>query len=142
MLINGPTNDGNGALDFSSYDITGGLLIAAGSSGMAEVPDGTDEQTVISVTFSSSQSAGTLVSIVGTGGLAFMPLKELASLIVSYSHFKIGEAYAVTSGGTVIGAGGDGLYLSAAENGTQLYTFTMSAASFVGAQSSGRGSRN
>ncbi len=72
VLVNGPTNNGNGALDFSSYDISGGLLIAAGSSGMAQAPDGTEEQPVISVVFSQVQSAGTLVSIVGTGGLAFV----------------------------------------------------------------------
>ncbi len=60
---------------------------------------------------------------------------------MSYERFKLGEAYEVTTGGTVIGIGEDGLYLSAAENGTQLYTFTMDVLSSVGAQMSGRGNR-
>ena len=139
VLISGPTNDGNGALDFSSYDISGGLLIAAGSSQMAQSPQGTSEQPVVSIFFSSTQSAGTLVSIVGTGGLGFEPLKDFASLIVSYERFKMGEAYSVTTGGTVIGTGGDGLFKSAAENGTQLYTFTMSVSSSVGASTPAHG---
>ncbi|RYD04943.1 hypothetical protein N752_12205 [Desulforamulus aquiferis] len=36
VLVNGPTNNGNGPLDHDRMaEITGGTLVAAGSSGMA-----------------------------------------------------------------------------------------------------------
>ena len=35
VIINGPTSNGNGALDHVSFKITGGFLLAVGSSGMA-----------------------------------------------------------------------------------------------------------
>jgi len=38
VIIHGPTSNMNGALDHASFKITGGLLVAAGSSGMAQAP--------------------------------------------------------------------------------------------------------
>jgi hypothetical protein len=37
VLVNGPTNSANGALDFSSFNMKGGTIVAAGSSGMSRV---------------------------------------------------------------------------------------------------------
>ena len=39
VLVNGPTNNGNGSLDYDeTFDISGGTLVAAGSAGMAQMP--------------------------------------------------------------------------------------------------------
>ena len=39
VTVNGPVNGGNGAIDFAgTFDISGGTLLAIGSSGMAECP--------------------------------------------------------------------------------------------------------
>jgi len=39
MVVNGPTNSANGALDYmGTRNISGGYFIAAGSSGMAQAP--------------------------------------------------------------------------------------------------------
>ena len=42
VIVNGPTNDGNGPLDYlGTFNISGGLLVAVGSSGMAQAPSAT-----------------------------------------------------------------------------------------------------
>ena len=42
VIANGPTNDGNGPLDYlGTFNISGGFLVAVGSSGMAQVPSAT-----------------------------------------------------------------------------------------------------
>ena len=39
MVVNGPTNDGNGALDVNgTFEVSGGTLLATGSSGMMVAP--------------------------------------------------------------------------------------------------------
>jgi hypothetical protein len=44
VIVNGPIDNGNGALDFSTYKMTGGFLIAVGSSGMAQALTSTSTQ--------------------------------------------------------------------------------------------------
>ncbi len=45
VLVNGPTNDGNGSLDYDgTFDISGGILVATGSSGMAQMPSDSSSQ--------------------------------------------------------------------------------------------------
>ena len=44
VIVNGPTNDGNGPLDYpGTFNISGGFLVAVGSSGMAQAPSATQE---------------------------------------------------------------------------------------------------
>ncbi len=50
VIVNGPENGGNGALDYDGkFDVTGGLLIAAGSSGMAQSPSESSTQNIFSI---------------------------------------------------------------------------------------------
>ena len=50
VIVNGPQDNGNGALDYdSTFNINGGLLIAAGSSGMAQNPSTSSTQNSINV---------------------------------------------------------------------------------------------
>ena len=68
-VVNGPTNDGNGVIDYMGlFSISGGILIAAGGSGMAQSPDGNSTQAVLLVYFDSTISAGTPVSLVNASG--------------------------------------------------------------------------
>lgn len=66
ILVCGPTGNGNGALDYDgSCEITGGILVAAGSSGMAEAPGSSSSQCSLMVTYSSTQPAGTPLALHG-----------------------------------------------------------------------------
>ncbi|MDF3005912.1 MAG: hypothetical protein K0S22_2384 [Oscillospiraceae bacterium] len=102
VIINGPTNNGNAAFDYDgSSTITGGTLIAAGSSGMAQAPDGSSTQPVLSVTFSEAQAAGTIVNLTDKNGnliASFAPEKRFQNMVISSPLLKTGETYKLYSG--------------------------------------------
>ncbi len=105
VIVDGPTNSGNGALDGNGgIWCTGGTLIAAGSSGMAEHPKGSQNTAVI--TLDASQQSGTVIRIADADGnemLSHAPEKQFNSIIVSSPDFKDGETYTVTADDTEIG---------------------------------------
>ncbi len=63
VLVNGPTSGGDSALDYDgSCEISGGLLMAAGSAGMMQVPsDGIQPR--LAVWFDGVQPAGTQIEL-------------------------------------------------------------------------------
>jgi len=132
VVVNGPTANNNGALDCDgTFDITGGLLVAAGSSGMAEVPSTTSTQYSALVVFPQAQAAGTMVHIETSGGeeiLTFVPTKAYQSLLVSSSDLENGSTYVVTTGGSSTGTAADGLYTGGTyAAGTETTRFTISS---------------
>lgn len=87
VIVYGPTNNGNGALDYDgTFQISGGSLIAVGSAGMAMQPSASSTQNSVLIGFSASQSAGTVVKIVDSNGATIMtitPPKVFQSLAFS-----------------------------------------------------------
>jgi hypothetical protein len=66
-IVNGPTDNGNGALDYTgSFKVSGGTLIAFGSVGMAEAPGTTSTVNSVMVNLTTVQQAGIMVHIAGT----------------------------------------------------------------------------
>ena len=96
VIVNGPTSNNNAALDSESgIYINGGLVIAAGSLGMAENPESTSEQHCVSVAFGSSLEAGTLVTLCDSAGneiVSFAPSKVYSHIIISSPDIKDGES--------------------------------------------------
>jgi len=120
MIVYGPTNDGNGALDFDGeFKITSGLLVAAGSTGMAMAPSNSSTQNSIKLTL-SEQEAGTLVRIESEDEkdiVTITPTKKFTSVIVSSPDLKTGSTYKVYTGGSVSGGTfTDGLYTGVTYN--------------------------
>lgn len=107
-IVNGPTGQGNGALDADgTFDITGGVLLAAGSSGMAVAPSADAAQASVLVTFSQSVAAGTVLEITaddGTVVATFTTTKAAATLVVSTSAIVNGQTYTVSAGGSAVGS--------------------------------------
>jgi len=131
VIVNGPTSSGNGALDYDgSFKITGGFLVAAGSSGMAQAPGTTSTQNSLLLTFNSAKAAGTLVHIrnsSGSGILTFAPSKMYQSVAFSSPELVKGSTYNVYYGGSSIGTVTDGLYANGTYTpGTNYKTFTVS----------------
>ena len=95
VILNGPTNDGNGAIDYmGEFTVSGGLLVAAGSSGMAEAPSETSSQNSIMVNLDQMQQAGTLVHIVSEDGdeiLTMAPTKQYQSVVVELAGYRAGR---------------------------------------------------
>ena len=131
VIVNGPENNGNGALDYdSSCNINGGLFIAAGSSGMAQSPSTSSKQNSVNV-FLSSQSANTLISIKNENGediVTFAPSKTYQSVIISSPDLESNTTYTVYSGGTSTGNETDGLYTDGSSSGgSEAGSFTTSS---------------
>lgn len=126
IIINGPTDDGNGALDYDgTLVVNGGMLISAGSSGMLQTPTNTSMQNTLSVIFDSTQSANTLVNIQDSDGneiLTFKPNKTFDSIVISTSSFITSKTYRVYLGGTDNNEETNGLYKNGAYTQGTLYS--------------------
>lgn len=129
--MQGPTANNNAALNYDrGFKITGGTLIAVGSSGMAQAPDTTSSQHSVMMNLPAAQSARSMVHIRTQAGeklLTFMPTKAYQSVVVSSPRLKNGTTYLVSTGGSSSGTATDGVYSGGTySGGTQVATLTVS----------------
>ena len=129
VVVNGPTQQNNGALDYDAgFNMTGGFIVAAGSSGMAMTPNNGQPSVLIYLT--STQPAGTLVHIQNNAGedlLTFAPGVDYQSIAFSSPALAQDATYTVFTGGSSTGTVTDGLYQGGAYTaGTQVANFTSS----------------
>ena len=101
-FVSGPTNSGNGALDYGiSATITGGSIIAAGAMGMAENFGSESTQGAILYTFDSSIAAGTEISLLDESGktlISYAPEKAFQCAVISTPDIAAGSTYTVKAG--------------------------------------------
>lgn len=132
VLVNGPTERMNGALDYmGNFTVTGGYLVAVGSSGMAQAPGESSLQYSLLINFNSTLPAGTLIHIqdgAGTDILTFAPTKEYQSIAFSSPGLVAGATYTVYYGGSSSGVVDGGLYQGGTYTpGTPYTDFTVSS---------------
>lgn len=100
-FVSGPTNNGNGAVDYNGEAvITGGIFVAAGSSGMAQNFGSASTQGTIMVTV-DSQPAGSTIALQdenGTNLISFKAAKTFASVVVSCPEIVEGKTYSLSAG--------------------------------------------
>jgi hypothetical protein len=133
--VSGPTNSGNGALDASQATISGGVLIAAGSSGMAVGFDSNSDQCSLMYTYQSTQSAGTLITLTDASGnvvVSFAPQKSYQNVVISSPEMVSGSTYTLYSGGSVSGGSLSG--------GTEAASITLSGVSTTAGSGGGMSS--
>lgn len=137
VVVSGPTDSANGPLDYGTFKMTGGFLVAAGSSGMAQNVGSSSTQYGVLVYFSSSSTS--LIRIQDEDGneiLTFLPAKSYQCVVISSPDLKKNVTYSVYQGGTVGTYDSllNGLYTGATyTQGTLFKTFTVtSAATSVG----------
>ncbi|MBQ7003476.1 MAG: carbohydrate-binding domain-containing protein, partial [Oscillospiraceae bacterium] len=102
--VDGPTNSGNGALDANSaIQCTGGELIAAGMSGMAEYPQGSH---TLVITLDTVQEGGTPISVRGDDGstLTYTPAKRYNSVVIRSDQLQAGIHYIIYTGESEAGS--------------------------------------
>jgi len=98
VYVDGPTDNGNGPLDYDmKFEITGGEIITAGSSGMMQNAT-SSTQGVVLVYFSSTQSAGTTITI---GDISYTSSKAFNCILISSSKLEVGKTYDVKVNGKV-----------------------------------------
>lgn len=101
VVLSGPDNGGNGALDYNSQAvITGGVFVATGASQMAQNFSSSSTQGTMMVTV-SSQQAGSTVSLKDSDGneiISWEAEKAFDSVIISCPEITEGSAYTLTAG--------------------------------------------
>lgn len=132
VIVNGPTSNHDGALDYdTSFKLTGGFLVAVGSSQMAQSPSSTSSQYIVSLRSSSTQQAGTLVHIQSSSGseiFSFKSSKRFSSVVCSSPNFTKGATYDIYFGGSSTCNMEDGLCLNGVyAPGTKKASFTISS---------------
>ena len=130
VVVNGPTENNNGALDYDgTFKMTGGFLVAAGSSGMAQAPDESSTQNSAMISFSQVMPAGTPVRITSDDGkelLTFKPAKDYQTIVVNSPELKKGTTYTIYYGGSSSGSEKNGLSKGGSfSGGTKYESFTV-----------------
>ena len=131
VIVDGPTNGGNGSLDYDkTCDVNGGTLIAAGSSQMAQSISTTSAQKAVDITFTTVQVAGQTVAVLDETGKAvvsFTGTKEFQTVTITSDLFESDKTYTFSYGGTVSGETTNGLGTNVEyTGGTTVCEFTMS----------------
>lgn len=132
LIVHGPTQNMNGALDYDgTFNMTGGFLVAAGSVGMAQAPGQSSGQYAALINLNAAQQAGTLVHIQTSDGeevLTFSPNKSYQSISFSSPELLNGETYEIYLGGSSTGTATNGLYEGGVYSGGTAYSnFTISS---------------
>ena len=105
ITINGPSNGGNGAIDIGTENggagfISGGTLIALGTSSMAEKFGSTSTQCAFLVTMNSFGAGETITITDSQGNVLYtgLTVKSANSVVFSSPDLTVGETYTVTIG--------------------------------------------
>ena len=107
VIVYGPTDSGNGPIDSGdgnySVTISGGFLLAVGSSGMAETAENAGQAVLAASWRSGGLSAGETLGIVDEDGnvlAAFELPKAIQSIVFSSPDLVAGKSYSVVGGGS------------------------------------------
>ncbi len=99
VIVYGPTNDGNGTLDYqTSWTQNGGSVVGIGSSGMAQMPGTASSQNSVMITFASTYRDGDVVTVKDSSGNVVMEIEGIKSfnnVVFSNPDLKDGETYTI-----------------------------------------------
>ena len=125
LIINGPTDNGNGALDYDKeFKITGGILVASGSSGMALNTSNSSTQNSIMINFTKSINESELISIFDSNNneiFTYSSSKKYQNIVISIPDLKKGETYTIYKGGSTNSVEDSGLYETGSYTGGSKY---------------------
>lgn len=106
LVIEGPMSRGDGYIDVDGvFNVTGGNLLAMGSSGMAQTPSDSSSQPSIQVNLEEAKPKGTLFQVLASNGKPVLDLPtpaEFQSLTLSSPDLQLGETYQVLVDGTLL----------------------------------------
>ena len=105
IYIDGPSDNGNSAIDYgdrSSAYVNGGMLVAIGSSGMAEGMSDSSKQEVLMVKLGEQMEAGDVELTDNEGNVivSYTALKSYDCVIISTAEVESGATYTLTTSGT------------------------------------------
>ena len=102
--ISGPSDSGNGALDYGegcTGEISGGVLLAVGASGMAENMSSSSTQCTFMQNLDETASGGDTITITDASDnvlASYTPVRSYQNIIFSCPKLQVEETYTVTAG--------------------------------------------
>lgn len=131
VVVNGPVDNGNGAIDYDKESkITGGTLFASGSNGMAQNLSNSSTQNSVMISFSKTINADELISIFDSEGneiITYKSSKNYQNLVISSPNLELNQTYTIYIGGDSTSEETNGLYSTGNyKNGQEYTTFTIS----------------
>lgn len=132
VIVNGPTNSGNGSLDYDKeFKITGGTFIASGSSGMAQGASNTSTQNTIMINFSNTIKSGTIISILDINNneiITYEASKNYNNIVISSPNLEKGKTCTLYTSVNTTKENINGLYeLGGYNSGTEYTSFTINS---------------
>lgn len=123
VIIFGPNDGGNGAIDYDkAFTINGGILIAVGSSQMAQAPSDSSSQPALMLQL-SQQEANTLFYLCDDSGspiIGAIPIRAYSNVVISSPKLSLQKEYQLYIGGS--GSANDAGYIESGLQGGSLYT--------------------
>lgn len=102
MIVYGPTNGGNGALDYGgSFTVSGGTLLAVGASGMAQSVTGNGVGVFDFRVDGEQDTAYAVVDADKNCLIAFTSVKGFGSVVFASDRISQSESYSFCRGGSV-----------------------------------------
>lgn len=99
IYVDGPTDNGNAAIDYSrEFKITGGELIAIGSSGMAQNVTTSENGSSVLINLTSNQKANTKIEL---GDISYTSKKSFSSIVIYSSKLETSKSYDLKLNGEV-----------------------------------------
>ena len=106
VYVSGPTNNGNAALDYDGkFTVSGGVMYAVGSSGMAQAPSTDSSQASILVNTDSSYQANAKIEIKDKDGTligTFTVKKRFNSIVFTSPDLTLDGTYNLSVDGVVV----------------------------------------
>ncbi len=122
-VVFGPSDGGNGALDYDkAFTISGGILIAVGSSQMAQAPSASSTQPALMLQL-SQQEANTLFYLCDENGnpmIGAVPKRAYSNIVISTPKLTLSKEYQLYIGGS--GIVNDAGYIESGLQGGNLNT--------------------
>ena len=102
--VNGPTNGGNGTLDYNGEaNISGGVYVGVGTSSMFQTFSEDSSQNFINVYYDNTQAAGTTITLSDDSQsnlMEFVSEKEFSTAVISMPSIETGKTYTIKTGDT------------------------------------------
>lgn len=99
ITVDGPTSNGDGALDYDGeLIVNGGTLIAVGSNGMLQKISSNSTQYNVTINLKTTYQKGTKISILDENNeeiISYTPTKSFASIIVSTNKLSLSNTYTI-----------------------------------------------
>lgn len=103
IIVYGPTNSGNGTLDYDrTFEVNGGTLIAGGSSGMMQSCSSSSSIYNLTIVFDNSYGSGDIITIVDSSNnniVSYESSKSYSSLVIASPKLKNGSKYTIKING-------------------------------------------